>query len=187
MKRLCVFTGSSRGCRPEYVVAAQALGEVLVERGMGLVYGGANIGMMAALADRVLELGGEVIGVIPEMLVSREIAHNGLSELVLVASMDERKKQMAARSDGFIALPGGLGTLDELFEVLTWTQLGLHTKPCALLNVCGYFDDLIRFLETGVDEGFVRAAHRGALLVDAEPKDLLDRLCPLLTPFQDRK
>lgn len=182
MKRVCVFTGSSRGCRPEYVAAARALGEALVARGLGLVYGGANIGLMAVLADSILERGGEVVGVIPAMLVSREIAHNGLSELVLVESMDERKRQMANRSDGFIALPGGLGTLDELFEVLTWTQLGIHTKPCALLNVCGYYDDLIRFLETSVDEGFVKPAHRAALLVDAEPKDLLGRLCPLLTP-----
>lgn len=178
MKHLCVFTGSSPGYRREYAAAARALGEALVARDFGLVYGGSNMGLMGILADSVLELGGEVVGVIPGMLVSREIAHNGLSELVLVQSMDERKRQMAERSEGFIALPGGLGTLDELFEVLTWTQLGIHTKPCALLNVRGYYDDLIRFLETSVDEGFVKPVHRAALLVDTEPQNLLSRLCP---------
>ena len=186
VKRLCVFTGSSPGNRPEYVAAAQALGEVLVARDFGLVYGGANIGLMGVLADSVLERGGEVVGVIPKMLVSREVVHNGLSELVLVESMDERKSQMANRSDGFIALPGGLGTLDELFEVLTWTQLGIHSKPCALLNVCGYYDDLIRFLETSVEEGFVKPVYRAALLVAADPRDLLDRLCPWPTPPNTR-
>jgi len=144
LRRLCVFTGSSAGVRPEYREAARDLGRLLAQRGIGLVYGGARVGLMGAVADAALEAGGVVIGVIPQGLVAKEIAHTGLTELRVVASMHERKAMMADLADGFVALPGGWGTLEEFFEVLTWAQLGLHAKPCGLLNVGGYFDGLLK-------------------------------------------
>ena len=175
MKRLCVFAGSSSGSRIEYAAAARDLGRVLVRREVDLVYGGVRAGLMGVLADAVLAGGGHVTGVIPEALMVKEIAHDGLSDLRVVASMHERKAMMADLADGFIALPGGLGTLEELFEVLTWAQLGLHRKPCGLLNVRGYFDGLLSFVEHAIDERFVKAEYRSMVIVSDSPDALLDR------------
>lgn len=174
MKRICVFTGSSAGSRAEYLAAARAMGDALVRRQIGLVYGGARIGLMGALADAVLAARGHVTGVIPKALVAREVAHAGLTDLRIVASMHERKALMADLADGFIALPGGWGTMEEFFEVLTWGQLGLHRKPCGLLNVDGFFDGLLSFIDHSIDEGFVRREHRPMVLVSESPDALLD-------------
>lgn len=174
MKRICVFAGSSAGSHPEYLAAARALGHALVQRGIGLVYGGARVGLMGELADTVLAGGGEAIGVIPEALVAREVAHRGLTELRIVPSMHVRKAMMADLSDGFIALPGGWGTLEELFEVLTWSQLGLHGKPCGLLNVLGFYDRLLAFIDYSVTERFVRHENRSMILQADAPGALLD-------------
>jgi hypothetical protein len=174
MKRICVFLGSSAGKRPDYADAARQLGRELVRRKLGLVYGGANLGLMAVLADAVLAEGGEVIGVIPKMLVEKEIAHPALTKLHIVDSMHQRKAMMADLADAFIALPGGLGTFEEFFEVWTWGQLGLHAKPCGLLDVCGYFTHLIQFLDYAVKEQFLRQENRDLLLRAPEPATLLD-------------
>jgi uncharacterized protein (TIGR00730 family) len=174
MPRVCVFTGSSEGRISTYRTAAVLLGQTLVARGYDLVYGGARVGLMGALANAVLEAGGQVIGVIPDALVAREVAHTGLTDLRVVSSMHERKALMADLSDGFIAMPGGWGTLEELFEVLTWGQLGLHRKPCGLLNIDGYFDALLAFLRHAVAEQFVRPEFDRLLPVSASPDDLLD-------------
>ena len=174
MKRICVFLGSSAGLQPEYAETARQFGGELVRRNLGLVYGGANLGLMKILADTVLAEGGEVIGVIPQMLVEKEIAHQGLTDLRVVGSMHERKALMADLADGFIALPGGLGTFEEFFEVWTWSQLGLHAKPCGLLDVCRYFRHLIEFLDHAVEERFLRQENRDLLLWATEPDKLLD-------------
>lgn len=176
MKRVCVFCGSSPGARPEYVQAATELGQALVSRNLGLVYGGAGVGMMGKLADVVLQEGGEVIGVIPQSLVEKGVAHTRLSDLRIVASMHERKELMVDLADGFVALPGGLGTLEEFLEVLTWAQLGIHQKPCGLLSVCQYYEKLIEFLDHAVLQRFVKSEHRSMLLVEENPKELLERL-----------
>jgi len=176
MKRVCVFAGSSAGVRPEYMTAATDLGRVLAARGIGLVYGGARVGLMGAVADAVLTGGGEVTGVIPRSLVEKEVAHSGLTELRVVTTMHERKALMADLSDAFIALPGGWGTLDEFFEILTWAQLGLHCKPCGVLNVQGYFDRLLSFLDHSVEQGFVRREYGALLAVSDDPSTLLDAL-----------
>ena len=176
MKRVCVFAGSSAGVRPEYMTAATDLGRVLAARGIGLVYGGARVGLMGAVADAVLTGGGEVTGVIPRSLVEKEVAHSGLTELRVVTTMHERKALMADLSDAFIALPGGWGTLDEFFEILTWAQLGLHCKPCGVLNVQGYFDRLLSFLDHSVEQGFVRREYGALLAVSDRPSTLLDAL-----------
>lgn len=176
MKRICVFCGSSPGARDEYVDTARALGTALATQGLGLVYGGGRVGLMAVVADAALEHGGEVIGVIPQALADKEVAHQGLTELHVTTSMHERKALMADRSDGFVALPGGLGTLEELFEVLTWAQLGFHDKPCGLLNAGGYFDPLIQFLDHVVAERFLKPEHRAMLLVADTPGDMLAAL-----------
>ena len=176
MERILVFCGSSPGRRPEYAAAATALGRLLAGRGIGLVYGGASVGLMGAVADGALGAGGEVIGVIPRRLFESEIAHAGLSELRTVETMHERKALMAELSDAVIALPGGTGTLDELFEMFTWSQLGLHRKPIGLLDVAGYWERLLAFLDYMVDERFIRAEHRDVLLVEREPVALLERL-----------
>ena len=175
MQSVCVFCGSNPGARHVYAEAARALGRTLAERGLRLVYGGAAVGLMGTLADAALAAGGNVVGVIPGVLVAREIAHAGLTEIRVVDSMHERKSVMAELSDGFIALPGGAGTLEELFEVWTWSQLGLHRKPVGLLNVEGYFDALIAFLDHQTNERFMRREHRDMLLVDADPALLLKR------------
>lgn len=178
MKSVCVFCGSSDGARPAYADAARAFGRMLAVRGLTLVYGGGNVGMMRQLADAVLEAGGRVVGVIPEQLVDRERAHRGVSELRVVGSMHERKALMVALSDAFIALPGGFGTLDELFEVLTWAQLGLHHKPCALLNVDGYFDHLVSLVERARVDGFIDGT-AAMPVIDDNPGRLLDRVIGL--------
>lgn len=152
------------------------MGRELVERGYGLVYGGGNVGLMAVIADTVLEQRGHVTGVIPEALVGKEVAHSGLSDLRIVKSMHERKAVMAELSDGFIAMPGGIGTMEEFFEILSWAQLGIHDKPCGLLNVSGYYEPIIRFLDRAVDEDFLKSKHRALLIVEREPKPLLDDL-----------
>ena len=179
MKRICVFCGSSPGARPEYVQAARALGEALVRRQIGLVYGGARVGTMGALASAVIGSSGEVIGVMPRNLVEREIADTKLPDLRIVGSMHERKALMADLADAFIALPGGLGTLDELFQVLSWAELGRHSKPIGLLNVCGYYDALVAFLDHAVAQRFIGAEDLSLLLVDQHPDALLDRLAAL--------
>lgn len=176
LKRVCVFTGSSSGRHPDYAAAAKEFGQVLAQRQIALVYGGARVGLMGALADSVLAAGGHVTGVIPEALVAKELAHTGLSELHVVTSMHARKALMANLADGFVALPGGWGTMEELFEVLTWAQLGLHQKPCGLLNVRGYFDGLLSFLEHGIAEAFVRREHRSMVMVSPSPTTLIDKL-----------
>ncbi|HEY7379061.1 MAG TPA: TIGR00730 family Rossman fold protein [Steroidobacteraceae bacterium] len=186
MKRLCVFAGSSRGAREEYAEAAERLARELVKRRYGLVYGGGKVGMMGVLADATLAAGGEVIGVIPKALLEKEVAHGGLTELRVVASMHERKAMMAELSEGFIALPGGLGTLEEFFEVLTWAQLGLHPKPCGLLNVSGYYDRLLDFLDLTVEERFVKSQHRALVLISTSPADLLDRLAAYRPPHVEK-
>ena len=176
MKRMCVYCGSSAGKHPEYSESARALGIALAQRGIELVYGGASVGIMGTLADTVLQAGGKVIGVIPEAIANKEVAHKGLSELKVVGSMHERKSQMAELADGFIALPGGFGTLEELFEILTWSQLGFHKKPCALLNIQGYYNSLQLFLEHAVEQQFIKAVHHDMLLVESEPSKLLARM-----------
>jgi uncharacterized protein (TIGR00730 family) len=183
---ICVFAGSNSGNRPAYLEAARHLGRTLAERKLGVVYGGAKIGLMGALADAALAAGTRVVGVMPESLMAKEVGHRGLTELHVVKSMHERKALMAARSDGFVALPGGWGTLEELFEVLTWGQLGLHHKPCGLLNAEGYFDPLLAFLEHTVDEGFVRREQRAFILVDASPAALLDRMAAWQPPTVEK-
>ncbi|MCC6443817.1 MAG: TIGR00730 family Rossman fold protein [Armatimonadetes bacterium] len=182
MKRVCIFCGSNEGTRPAYKTSARRTGEALARRGLGLVFGGGHIGLMGAAADAALQAGGEVIGVIPQALVDRELAHRGLSDLHVVSSMHERKATMAALSDAFIALPGGYGTLDELCEILTWAQLGLHAKPCGLLDVEGYYDHLLALLDHAVAQRFLRPEHRALLLDDTDPDRLLDRLTAYQPP-----
>jgi uncharacterized protein (TIGR00730 family) len=174
MRRLCVFSGSSPGGHPAYVQAAEELGRALAAHDLGVVYGGAQVGLMGAIADAALEAGGEVVGVIPQALVDREIAHTGLTELHVVGSMHERKAKMADLADGFIALPGGMGTLEELFEVYTWTQLGLHSKPLGLLDVRRYYAQLAAFLDHAVAERFVTAEHREMLVVEERADAMIE-------------
>lgn len=175
-RRVCVYCGSNPGNDPRYADATVALAEALVASGQGMVYGGASVGLMGLVADTALAAGGEVIGVIPDDLVRKEIAHGGLTRLHVVDTMTERKALMADLSDAFVALPGGYGTLDELFEVLTWSQLGVHAKPAGLLDVAGFWAGLTGFLDHAVAEGFLRPQHRSMLLVDDDPSRLLDRL-----------
>ncbi len=176
MQRVCIFCGSNAGSRAVYAEATRQLGKALVARGLGLVYGGGHVGLMGILADSVLTAGGAVIGVIPQALVDKELAQTGLTELHVVATMHQRKAQMADLADGFAALPGAFGTADELCEILTWAQLGLHAKPIGLLNVAGYFDPLRAWLDHAVREGFLRPAHRRLLLEADDPEQLLDLL-----------
>jgi len=173
MKRICVFCGSRPGTRPDYATDARALGRALAERGYGLVYGGASVGIMREVADAVLGAKGAVIGVIPRTLVDREVAHHGLTELHVVDTMHERKATMERLSDGFIALPGGFGTLDELFEILTWAHLGIHDKPMGLVNTARFWDPLVSLVDHMVAEGFVTDAMRASLLVEGDPSTLL--------------
>lgn len=176
MKRICVFCGSNLGIRAAYADAARGLGALLAQRGIGLVYGGGNIGLMGILADTMLARGGEAIGVIPQALVAREVAHNGLTDLRVVQSMHERKQLMADLSDAFIALPGGFGTFEEFCEAVTWSQLGIHKKPCGLVNVEGYFDPLIELFDRAVREEFLHPKNRALVLVAERPADLLRKL-----------
>ena len=182
MRRICVYCGSSPGKLTEYRGAARVLGHELAARGLGLVYGGASIGVMGAVADAVLEKGGEAIGVIPFALATREVAHSGLNELFVVDSMHERKAKMAELSDGFVALPGGWGTIEEIFEMLTWAQLGFHQKPCGLLNISGYYDHLYTFLEHAIDQRFVQEEYRPMIMMERTAGDLLDRYLQYQAP-----
>ena len=176
MQRICVFCGSSAGADPAFAGAARALGRALGQRKLGLVYGGGNIGLMGILADAALAAGAEVIGVIPQALVDKELAHRGVTELRVVGSMHERKALMTGLSDAFLALPGGYGTLEEFCEILTWAQLGIHSKPCGLLNVEGFYDPFLAQIDRGVEQRFIREPHRRLLLVEGEPEALLRRL-----------
>lgn len=176
VRSVCVFCGSASGIQPAYASAAADLGHQLATRRIRLVFGGGSVGIMGAVADAALAAGGQVIGVIPAALADQEIAHHGVTDLQVVRSMHERKQRMADQSDAFIVLPGGLGTLEEMFEVVTWTQLGFHRKPCGLINVAGYFDHLLRFIEHAADQGFISAGHRSLLQVGATPRQLLDQM-----------
>lgn len=182
IRKLAVFCGSSAGARPAYIDGARSFGRLLAERGIGVVYGGSNVGLMAALANEVADNLGEVIGVIPRALVEREVANTSLDDLRIVGSMHERKALMAELCDGFVALPGGIGTLEEFFEVWTWAQLGMHDKPCGLLNIAGYFDPLLAFVDRAVDERFVRLAHRSMVIVEEDAERLLDRFASYEPP-----
>lgn len=176
MKRVCVYCGSRHGKRPAYTAAAQTLGRELAQSGRSLVYGGGNVGLMGVVADAVLEAGGEVIGVIPWPMVTRELAHHGVTKLHVVSSMHERKALMAQLADGFIALPGGVGTLEELFEIWTWAQLGIHQKPLGLLNTDGFYSSLVAFLDHLTAEDFVTPENRSFVRIDADPKSLLEKM-----------
>ena len=176
MKRVCVFCGSSKGLRAAYTSAAKAMGQALVKRNIGLVYGGGNVGLMGVIADAMLAEGGEVIGVIPQDLVAKEVAHQHLTEQRIVSSMHERKALMAELSDAFIAMPGGMGTFDEFCEILTWAQLGIHQKPCGILNVENYFTPLLTMFDHATAEGFLRDTHRALVLEASEPDVLLKAL-----------
>lgn len=176
MQSVCVFCASSVGARPEFAAAATALGRTIAERGLRLVYGGGHVGLMGVVADAALAAGGEVLGVIPQALMDRELGHGGITELRVTRSMHERKQLMCDESDGFIALPGGFGTLDELCEILTWAQLGIHANPIALLDVDGFFSQLTGFFDGAVKAGFIRPEHRAMLLAGTDPHDILDRM-----------
>lgn len=176
MKSICVYCGASFGANPVYADAARALAAVLVEHNIGLVYGGGNVGLMGVIADEVLRLGGEATGVIPRALLEREVGHLGLTRQFVVKDMHERKAMMAELSDGFIAMPGGMGTLEELFEMLTWAQLGIHAKPVGVLNVNGFYDGLAAFVAHQREEGFVRAEHAGLMMVETTPEAIVRRL-----------
>jgi uncharacterized protein (TIGR00730 family) len=176
VKSVCVYCGSQDGRDPAHAAAARAMGDALVDRGMRLVYGGGGIGMMGQIADQVLARGGEVIGVIPEALMRAEVAHQGVTEMHVTKGMHDRKALMADLADAFVTMPGGLGTLEELFETWTWAQLRYHDKPIGLLNVNGYFDGLLQWLDQAVADGYVRGPHRGMLHVDTVPERLLSKL-----------
>jgi len=186
MKRVCVFCGSSPGNDPVYLASAKEVGRALARRGLGLVYGGGSVGLMGALADAALEAGGEVVGVIPKALQLRELAHAGLTSLHVVSSMHERKAKMAELAHAFMALPGGMGTLEEFAEVLTWAQLGLHARPCGLLDVGGYYRPLISFFDRAVEQGFVREEHRKLVLVADRPDALLDQFLAWKPPAVEK-
>ena len=186
MTRLCVFCGSSDGARAEYVATARQVGETLARRRIELVYGGGRVGLMGAVADAALAAGGTAVGVIPDALVAREVAHRGLTDLRVVSSMHERKALMADLADGFIALPGGFGTLEEYCEILTWAQLGLHRKPCGILNVAGYYDPLLALFDRFTAERFVRPDSRALVLVEETIAALLDRMAHYASPVRER-
>jgi uncharacterized protein (TIGR00730 family) len=186
LRAACVFCGSQPGARPEYTTAARAFGVLLAQSGIRVVYGAGNVGLMGVLADAALAAGGEVIGVIPQQLVDRELAHRGLTELRIVSSMHERKALMAELSDAFVALPGGLGTFEELCEVLTWSQLGIHSKPCGCLNVLDYYTPLARMLDHAVTEGFLRPEYRRIPIIETDADRLLERLMRRSRPDEPR-
>lgn len=190
LSRICVFLGANPGIDPVYAETARSMGRALAEGGIGLVYGGSSVGLMGILADEVMARGGEVLGVIPQALSDKEIGHRAITRLEVVASMHERKARMAELADGFVALPGGIGTLEEIFEVFTWGQLGFHKKPCALLDVRGYYTGLCAFLDHVRDQGFLKDAHRSMLLCDPDPARLLERMAayeaPTVTKWVER-
>lgn len=183
---VCIFCGSAVGARASYTEAAQQLGKLLVKRGLGLVYGGGNVGLMGVVADTVMAGGGSVVGVMPRNLIAREIGHAGITELRVVDTMHQRKALMSDLSSAFIALPGGYGTFDEFFEVVTWTQLGLHRKGCGLLNVDGYYDPFVAMLDRAVAEGFIRPENRALVLDDASAERLLDRVLAFHPPAAEK-
>ncbi|MDH4225397.1 MAG: TIGR00730 family Rossman fold protein [Deltaproteobacteria bacterium] len=187
MKRICVFCGSNTGSRPAYRQAALQLGALLAKQGLGLVYGGGNVGLMGVLANAVLEAGGEVIGVIPQSLVDKELAHHGVTQLRVTESMHERKQTMFDLSDGVMALPGGFGTLDEFFEIVTWLQLGYHAKPVGMLNVEGFWDPMLVTFAHAVGEGFLRKEHSQMVMVEAAPEKLLERFMEYSQPQPGKK
>ncbi|WP_027723326.1 TIGR00730 family Rossman fold protein [Maridesulfovibrio zosterae] len=174
MKSICVFLGANPGNDPKYAQTARNMGRELAKRNIRIIYGGSNMGLMGILAESALEAGGEVVGVIPESLVKKEVAHYGLTKLHIAESMHERKALMAELSDGFVALPGGIGTMDEIFEIFTWAQLGFHNKPCGLLNIDGYYDKLIEFLGGVVQEGFLGEIHKEMLITASSPSELIE-------------
>jgi len=176
MRSITVFCGSNSGFRGEYAEAARQLGALFVREGIGLVYGGGKVGLMGIIADQVMNLGGRVTGIIPESLEKKEVGHRDVTELLVVGSMHERKALMAERADGFIAMPGGIGTFEEFFEILTWAQLGFHQKPCAILNISGYYDGLLALCDQAVNEGFLRREHRRLILEDSDPERLLAKM-----------
>lgn len=186
MKRICVFCGSNPGGRPEYADAARAMGLALADHGIGLVYGGGGVGLMGIVADTVMRAGGEVIGVIPEALMRREVGQLDVTQLHIVNSMHERKAMMADLSDGFVAMPGGYGTFEEFCEVITWSQLGFHPKACGLLNVAGYYAPLLAMFDHAVAERFVRPAHRALVLEDTDPGMLLDKMRAFVPPSSEK-
>ena len=186
MKRLCVFCGSSFGVNPAYVKAAIDLGNAIAKRNICLVYGGARVGLMGEIASTVIRAKGEVIGVIPKDLVEKEVAHSNLSDLRIVGTMHERKSLMAELSDGFIAMPGGFGTIEESFEAITWAQLSFHDKSCGFLNIKGYYNDLIKFLDHSVEENFIVPEHRAMIIIDDEPESLLDKFLNYAPPKIDK-
>ena len=186
MQRICVYCGSNNGARPDYAEAAVELADVLVRHDLELVYGGSQVGIMGIIADRVLARGGKAHGVIPKLLVEKEVAHEGLTELHVVKSMHDRKSMMAALSDGFIALPGGFGTLEELIEIVTWGQLKFHDKPVGILNVLGYFDTLLQYLDHAVTEGFLRPENRRMLIDDSDPAALVQKFERYTAPGVDK-
>ncbi|MFT4436149.1 TIGR00730 family Rossman fold protein [Caballeronia sp. 15715] len=186
MKAVCVYCGSANGARPVYAEAAKAFGRALVEADLALVYGGGSVGLMGIIADEVLALGGRAIGVIPELLMNKEVGHKGLTELYVVPDMHQRKKKMADLSDAFVSMPGGVGTFEELFETYTWAQLKYHEKPVALLNVDGYYDPLLAMLRHTVEEGFMRTPYLDMLQVNADPVKLIELLKAYTPPLVDR-
>lgn len=186
IRRICVFSGSSPGKRPEYTEAATALGQELVKHNIQLVYGGGDVGLMGVIADTVMTAGGKVTGIIPEFLAKKEVAHNELTELHIVQSMHERKAMMSEMSDAFIAMPGGIGTFEELIEVLTWQQLGIQFKPCAVLNTAGYFQHLLAQLDIAVEEAFLKPVHRQMLLVAREPVEIVKTIMAYRHSHEDK-
>jgi len=186
MKAVCVYCGSSNGARPVYAEAAKAFGRALVQNDLSLVYGGGRVGLMGLIADEVLAAGGRAVGVIPELLLAKEVGHTDLTELHVVPDMHERKKRMADLSDAFVAMPGGVGTFEEFFEVYTWAQLGYHQKPVGLLDVNGYFDPLLAMLRHTVEEGFMRAPYLDIIQVAAEPAEMIDKLARYIPPANDK-
>jgi uncharacterized protein (TIGR00730 family) len=185
-KRICVFCGSSHGANPVYADAARRVGSELARRGIGLVYGGGNVGLMGVVADAVLAGGGHVTGVIPEALMAKEVGHRGLPDLRVVKTMHERKALMAELSDGFVALPGGIGTFEEFFEIVTWAQLGFHSKPCALLNVNGFYDPLLRLVDHAIGEHFIKPSQRDLVIVESDFSTLLDRMATHQVPYEPK-
>jgi len=175
MNNICVYCGSGFGNKDEYLIAAKGLGKELAKRGIGLVYGGSSTGLMGTVADSVLEAGGVVTGIIPKAIFEKELAHEGLTKLVVVDSMHQRKAAMAEAADGFIALPGGFGTFEELFEILTWAQLDFHQKPTGILNICGYYDNLKQQIEKSITEGFVQEVHRQLVIIEDSSEEILNR------------
>lgn len=182
LARVCVYCGANRGNDPAYAAAAQAMGRALAKRGIGLITGGGRVGLMGVVADAALEAGGTVTGIIPEALMKKELAHRGLTDLVVTASMHERKSRMAELADGFVALPGGLGTYEELFEIWTWAQLGWHGKPCGVLNAAGFYDKLVAFLDGATEAAFLKPEHRAMLVVESDPDRLIDRFESYVAP-----